>query len=387
MKRTKRINRALILREIWQQHETSRIEIARSLELDKSTVSNAVKELIDAGIIIETEEGRSGPQGGRKPKFISLNSEYGCILGVEITPEQCTAVALDLTGEIIGSWVHPLSLHGKDLTELFTGCLERLVEEVEKTGKELLGIGVGISGVVNGEAGIIMYSEPLGITEDYDFYQEVSSHFTVPVFIDNDANACVWGELAFHRRAELRDFLFLLLEFRDYDPAVDPVCNRIAVGMGIVIGGAVHYGTQYSAGEFRSIYRRDDSVGQFSLTEDEQQRIFSDPAVMEKLLTELFAHTGLIMNTFNLSHVILGGAFEELGDSVKQILEREIRRNWPYPYRYMVNENIWFSSFGKQAVSYGAAGMVLNTLFGEADVLEGISRRRNLQDGIVVFSK
>ena len=118
-----------------------------------------------------------------------------------------------------------------------------------------------------------------------------------------------------------------------------------------------------------------------------RERIF-EPEIMKKFLTELFMHIGLIVNTFNLSHVILGGAFEELGDEmrVKDILEQEIRNNWPYPYHYVVRENIWYSAMGKKAVSFGAAGMLLNTLFSEADVLEGISRRRNLGAGLTVLA-
>ncbi len=386
MKRTKKINRALIMREIWLQQETSRIDIARKLELDKSTISHAVNELIETGIIIETEEGSSGPQGGRKPKYLTLNKDYGCVLGVEFSPELCTAAAVDLVGNIILSKTEKINLKTAPLTDLLTANLQKLIDELQEKGRNLLGIGVGVSGVVNAEHGIIMHSAPLGITSDYNFHKEISAKFSIPVFVDNDANACVWGELAFHRRIELRDFIFLLLEFRDFDPDRDEVCNRISVGMGLVINGNVHYGHQYSAGEFRSIFRRDDSPGQFSLSEDEQRRIFEDPEVMDKLLAELCAHVGLIVNTFNLSHIILGGAFEELGDHVKDIMEREIRKNWPYPYAYTVKENIWYSSFGERAVAYGAAGMVLNTLFGEADVLEGLSRRRNLQQAIVVFS-
>jgi len=365
MKRTKIINRARIMREIWTRRETTRVEIARELGLDKSTISHAVNDLIEQGIIIETSEGTSGPQGGRKPVFITLNKQYGCVLGVEFRPESYTAVAVDLEGEICLTATEKINTHHADLTELLIKTLEHLEKVMKNKGIELLGIGVGISGVVNAQEGIVKYSAPLGIESDYHFHELVASHFSIPVYIDNDANACVWGELAFHRRKELSDFIFLLLEFRDFDPNEDIVCNRISVGMGLVINGIVHYGHQYSAGEFRSLFRKNDSVGQFSLNEDEHRRVLEDPEVFERFLTELSAHVGLIVNTFNLSHVILGGAFEQLGDHVIDVLESEIKSNWPYPYPYQVKQNIWYSSFGDRAVAYGAAGMVLNTLFSE----------------------
>jgi predicted NBD/HSP70 family sugar kinase len=385
MKRTKIINRARIMREIWTRRETTRVEIARELGLDKSTISHAVNDLIEQGIIIETSEGSSGPQGGRKPVFITLNKQYGCVLGVEFRPESYTAVAVDLEGEICLTATEKINTHHADLTELLIKTLEHLEKVMKNKGIALLGIGVGISGVVNAQEGIVKYSAPLGIESDYHFHELVASHFSIPVYIDNDANACVWGELAFHRRKELSDFIFLLLEFRDFDPKEDTVCNRISVGMGLVINGIVHYGHQYSAGEFRSIFRKKDSVGQFSLNEDEHRRVLEDPEIYERFLAELSAHVGLIVNTFNLSHVILGGAFEQLGDHVIDVLESEIKKNWPYPYPYQVKQNIWYSSFGDRAVAYGAAGMVLNTLFSDLEVMEGTTFKTHMRNNLVVF--
>jgi predicted NBD/HSP70 family sugar kinase len=385
MKRTKIINRARIMREIWSRRETTRVEIARVLGLDKSTISHAVNDLIEQGIIIETNEGTSGPQGGRRPVHIKLNKQYGCVLGVEFRPESYTAVAVDMEGEICLTETEKIHTHGVDLTELLIDTLKLLEKRMEQKGIELLGIGVGISGVVNAQEGIIKYSAPLGIESDYPFASNVSSVFSVPVYIDNDANACVWGELAFHRRKELSDFIFLLLEFRDFDPDEDAVCNRISVGMGLVINGSVHYGHQYSAGEFRSIFRKSDSVGQFSLNEQEHKEVLENPVIFERFLKEMSAHVGLIVNTFNLSHVILGGAFEQLGDHVVDVLEQEIKKNWPYPYPYKVKQNIWYSSFGDRAVAYGAAGMVLNTLFSDLEVMEGTTFKRNVRNNLVVF--
>jgi predicted NBD/HSP70 family sugar kinase len=375
MKRTKNIYQARIMREIWIRHKTSRIEISRSLGLDKATISYAINELINTGMIVEIEEGQSGPHGGRKPMYITLNKHYGCVIGVEVRPESCIAVAVDLEGEISFSRIERIPSKDYDLTALLISILQGFVDEVKASGQNLLGIGVGVSGVVNGDAGVIKYSAPLGITSDYHFYREIGSQFSVPVFIDNDANACIWGELAFHRRKELQDFIFLLLEFRDIEMRKDLDGNRISFGIGLAINGNVHKGYQYSAGEFRSIFRKPDSIGQFSLTKEEQKVLLEDEAVKEKFIRELGSNVGLLVNTFNLSHIILGGVFEDLGDRVVDIFEEEVKKNWPYPYPYTVKDNIWYSAFGQQAVAYGAAGMVLNNLFTNIEVLKDPSSK------------
>ncbi|MDY7027406.1 MAG: ROK family transcriptional regulator [Spirochaetota bacterium] len=385
MKRTKIINRARIMREIWINREISRVEIARTLNLDKSTISNNVNELIQMGVVLESSEGEPGPLGGRKPVNIKLNKDYGCVLGLELRPDCYRAVAVDMEGEIIYSRFEKAKITRNSLVENFLHIAGILVAEIERQQVNLLGIGIGISGVVNAHEGIIRYSRPFEIEEHIEFYKAIEGKLEYPVFIDNDANACVWGELAFHRRKDLKDFIFLLLEFWDYDPESSKVCNRTGVGIGIVINGLVHYGYQYSAGEFQSVIRNEHSVGQFSLSEEEQMVVHEDEKVREKFIRELGANVALLVNTLNLSHVILGGYFEHYDHQIVRIFEEEIINNWPYPYTEDIKKEIWLSSFGDRAVAYGAAGMVLNSLFSDLEVMEGNSQILRMRKGLSVF--
>ena len=80
----KNSNISRTLEIIWRKNSVSRVEIARQLDLYRSTVSNIINYLIDVGLVLETEEGASHPQGGRKPIHLSLNESFGGILGIEI---------------------------------------------------------------------------------------------------------------------------------------------------------------------------------------------------------------------------------------------------------------------------------------------------------------
>jgi predicted NBD/HSP70 family sugar kinase len=130
---------------------------------------------------------------------------------------------------------------------------------------------------------------------------------------------------------------------------------------------------------------REGSVGQFSLTEEEQMKVQEEEQMREKFLRELGAHVALLVNTFDLSHVILGGYFEHYDQQTIKIFLEEIEKNWPYASLLKNKTDIWFSSFGDQAVAYGAAGMVLNTLFSDLEAHEGKGLKRNFRNGIVVF--
>lgn len=378
MKRTRKINRSRIMREIWIKREISRSQIAKNLGLDKSTISNNINDLLELGIIVETVEGNAGPQGGRKPIIIKMKKEYGCVLGLEITQDDYTAVAVDLDGEILYSKYEKVEVYGSNLQKKFIEIIENLKVEIESKGIKLIGVGLGLSGVVNSKEGVLKDSIPLGIEGELDLAGTLSQTLNVPVFIDNDANACVWGELAFHRRKELKDCLFLLLEYRDSDSKI-PEEGRIGVGIGLVINGNVHYGHDYSAGEFRSVFRTEEYTGQFSLTPDEQARLNIDDNIKRRFLRELGANISLLVNTFNLTHIILGGEFEHFGNEVVEVLDDEIRKNWPYTYAYDRKKSIWFSSFGDKAVAYGAAGMVLNKIFSDLGILEEFEEHHEVQ--------
>lgn len=384
MKRTKKINRSRIIREIWYSKAISRIEIAKKLRLDKSTISSVVSDFLDMGLIIEAVEGEAGPTGGRKPIFLKINKEYGCILGIDLRKDSFTVIAVDLNGEIFFSKTKHIAISKDSLGEDFAQILKDIYSELERDNINLLGVGVGISGIINARKGKIKYSIPMGINNEYNFCNIVASilkenNLKVPVFIDNDANACLWGELTFHRTKKLKDCLFVLLVY--YDENENKNETRISVGIGIEINGKVHYGHDYTVGEFRSIFREEGTACQFNLTLEEQNSLKKDKAVKQKLLKELSANLSLFVNTLNIENIILGGDVEMLGSNadVSLFIESAIRANWAYPYNDKEKKRIRFSSFGKNAIAYGAAGMVLNKLFSDLELLEEYSGHIEMQ--------
>jgi len=371
LKRNRLLNTSRVMREIWINKQISRIQIAKNLGLDKSTISSIVANLLNDGIIREHAEGEAGPQGGRKPVYLTLNRSYACVLGIEFRPESYTAVAVDLQGEILYSKFELIRLSGANFKDVFFDVTSRMRAELARIEVPLLGIGVGVSGVVDPQKGIIRYSIPLQMEREFDFRRQITEDYDLPLFLENDANACAWGELAFHRVKNLQDFLFLLVEFRDIKDR-ERFHQKTAVGIGIVLNGRVHYGHRYSAGEFRSTFCTTQSKGQFSITEEEAYLIEEEPEVLHRFIRELAKNSAMMVNTFNFSHVFLGGDIERYKKEVQEVLTEEIERNWPYPDE--VRCKIRFSSLGDKSVAYGAAGMMLHRLFADIGISESVER-------------
>ena len=378
-----KINTSQVLRCIWLNKGISRIQIAKVLQMDKSTVSKIVSSLLEIGIVTTMEENNSSPQGGRKPVPLKINISYGCILGVEIQTDAYTAVITDLNGGVIYHKSGKIDFKEKSLVEIFLNIKKEMFPHTEKFG--LLGIVLGVSGIINSKNGIIIKSNPLHIDEDFSFFDDIQKKVDVPVFIENDANCCCWGELTHNRTKRPENMLFMLGEFRDVETK-HTFYSGIAFGFGIVINGEVYSGPEFSAGEFKSIFSEAPSISQFSLPDEKIENIKEKPEELAVLFRELAKNISLVINFFNLNHIIIGGEIEQYQDMLELMLTQEIQRNWSYPAQ--MSFSITSSNQGNKAVAYGAACMFLENLFSipemnntpENGIQKGIELLENIRD-------
>lgn len=373
---TKLLNTSRVIREIWLAKSISRIEISNKLDLNKSTVTNIVRDLINQNIVKIADEGVPGPKGGRKPVMLSMNRKFGYVLGFEFRPESYTAVAIDLSGEILFYKSERIHIYENKLTEIFFEVLARVEEENKRLGLPMLGIGLGLSGIVDPANNRIITSIPLHIENEFNFDEKITSRLNVPLFVDNDANCCAWGELAFHRDRELDHFIFVLIEFRDGED-ISSEQDRFSVGLGLVLNGKVHYGQKALSGEFRSVFTPSTKKAQFAVEAEVHAGFDLNEELMEEFSKELSQNVALLANAFNMSHIFLGGDVDKIGKHFMSVLKTEIDRSWPYRH-INANREILFSSHSDKAVAFGAAGMVLNRLFVDFDPEKGAESRFSL---------
>ena len=253
-----------------------------------------------------------------------------------------------------------MAFAGKGVAQIFAEVLRALKPKLRKVGLPLIGVGLGVAGIINQVDGIIVQSNPLGITSRTEFYTEIAGLLDVPAMIENDANCCCWGELAFRKTERHGSFVFVLGEFRKGHTS-DQAYWGTAVGLGLVLDGKVRHGSGFSAGEYKSILWKEGNSNQFSLSDAEVRRVKEDPTVRSRIIHELCAHIAFLVNTLNLSCVVIGGEISVYKDEIVETLRSEIRRNWSYGNE--VDCAIEFAALGEMAVAYGAAGMFLERFF------------------------
>ncbi|MFZ5859365.1 MAG: ROK family protein [Spirochaetota bacterium] len=350
-----------IFRTIWRNPNISRVDLAKKLGLDKSTVTKQVADLLENGLIEEKEEGEASARGGRKPIYLAVNKEYGRFIGIELQLGFFEAVVVDLAGDILETARGEVRI----TQENFAATVADIVDIMQKrycSDSLLLGVGVGTAGLVDSKKGRIKYSVPLGIQKTLDFAKAIAGKLKVPAFIENDANCCAWGELAFNRDEELKDFLFALVEYRQDETSLIRY-GGIGVGFGVVLGGRVHTGAHGYSGEFRSAFCDGPGELQFSLSCEELMRLRSDRELLHRTVDELARNMAMLINTMDFQHVYIGGDIEALDIDLPAILRHRLEENWMYPSPKDVE--IRYSSLGDKAVAFGAAGMVFERLMAE----------------------
>jgi len=361
-----------IFRTIWRKPGISRVDIAQALDLDKSTVTNQVNRLIELGLIEEAEAGEASSRGGRRPIQLAIRKEFGSIIGIEIQVASFRALAVDLSGEVLGEIKGPVEVDYDSFPGVALDIEKKAQAKFGSGPSPVLGVGVGVGGLVDLKKSRIRYSLPLGITKPLDFGKLVAARIDLPCFVENDANCCAWGELSFNRGEDLRDFLFALVEYRRDQTSLGRY-GGMGVGFGIVHGGRVYSGSHGNAGEFRSAFCEGRGEQQFSLALDELRRAGDDPKVLERTADELARNMAMLVNTMDFDHVYIGGDIESLKIDFPALLRRRLEENWMYPSPRDVE--IRYTSLGERAVAYGAAGMMLERLVAER-LLPGLGGER-----------
>lgn len=187
-----------IVNYIINKQITSKVEIARDLNLSMPTVLSNVKDLLEKGVIAEVGEYES--TGGRKAKSIGIHSSYRYAMGIVITANHVGIVLVNFKYEIekserIRLKFSPDMAYCSRVAEL----AEEFLKDMDQKEK-LLGIGIAIPGIINQEQKLVIKSHTLKL-ENYSL-SFLEQGFSVPVYFSNDANAAMMAEdLHVHQNA------------------------------------------------------------------------------------------------------------------------------------------------------------------------------------------
>lgn len=387
----KKSNRKAFLQyTIWREGPISRGDLARMVNLNLPTISTLISELMAEQEVIE--EGFASSTGGRRPQLLDINPNRGYVIGVSFYSNGICSAASNLKGQIENRVDYEFSsTRGRE------GVINMIIEAVaaqiealqDRGGKSVIRqIGVGISGLVDKEAGISCLFPRFEEWKDVPLQEILEDRFDIPTVLDNNVSSITLAELIFGDLRHRNNALYVHL--------------GTGIGCGIVIDGKVYKGSRSYVGEFGHIPVVEDGpisyTGNYgcleavaseyaivqqaksALSEGVHSRIMEfsggsnvtskgifqaaedGDSLASRLIDKAIQHIGrgvaALINLFGPELIILGGPMAEVGDTMLIPLRRAAQTQ--SLDRIEPDLEIRVSRFGRNAGLMGALTLALH---------------------------
>jgi len=228
------INRSMILNMIRTKQPVSRASIARVTQLNKSTVSSIVTDLLNDDLIYEQKT--SSPNVGRNPLDLSLKLDKHFIGAISIDAALTRFAVTDIDGSVLGT--SSIKTQPQNPEDFLKQCLIELDSLSKRlTIKSLEGLGINIAGIVDSKNLVVNFAPNLG-WENFNIGSVLNKSY--PQFnilaVGNDAKCAALAELWFgSHQLDLSNFVFL---------QVGP-----GIGSGIIVENKLLDGEFHASGE------------------------------------------------------------------------------------------------------------------------------------------
>lgn len=227
------MTRTAVLALLARRGPLSRAQIAELLDMSPATITQSTKRLLAEGLLVQHAPRPS--QGGRPSIPLSLVPESAHAVGVQVAHEHVTGVISRVDAEVVHSFRRDFDPAAPDAVTTLTTLIRSEIEELERRGLPLSGVGVAVPGIVEPETGTLRMSVRLGWT-GLPLAARLRADLGVPVFIDNDISAVTAAERLYGPGADESDFLLAAI--------------GEGIGLGMVLDGAPYRGAAGAAGEF-----------------------------------------------------------------------------------------------------------------------------------------
>jgi len=233
LKLIQELNRSIILKTIRHHGPISRSEIAKRNKISPTTVSTAVRKLLQQGLVCEASVGESS--GGRKPILLQFSPESRFIIGVALTNSSIKIAEMDLEAKVHKQKIFPIyNLTGELVIDYFLKSIGQFLEEYSDLEK-CLGISIVSPGIIDVEKGIIYENTKLKL-KDIPLKEMVEKKFRLKTWLENDANAIALAEKQFGAYRKFKNLVYITI--------------GDGVGAGIIVNGSIFRGSNGGTGEF-----------------------------------------------------------------------------------------------------------------------------------------
>jgi len=233
LKLIQELNRFIILGTIQNYGPISRSEIAKMNNISSTTVTAAVKELIQQGLVYEDGVGKSS--GGRKPILIKFFSDSKFIITVSITNSYILIAETNLEAKVRRQKKLPVhNLTGELFVDYLLKSISQFLEEYPDL-KKCIGISITFPGIIDVNKAVICENTKLKL-KNIPLKEMMEKQFKLKIWLENDTNAIVLAEKRFGEYKKFKNLIYITIDD--------------GVGAGIVVNGHIVRGCSGGTGEF-----------------------------------------------------------------------------------------------------------------------------------------
>ena len=259
-------NLRLVLQQVINNAPISRIEIARNLGMNKSSITTLYNEVDEMGYLKEIGSGEASKMGGRKPTLVTINDKYGYTVSVDLGYRHLHIMSNLLNGESIG--YERIEINSRDILDI-VDIINKQIQTIDAdmdTENGLLGIAFSIHGVVYENK---ISKSPFWDVKDVDLKQIFEDKYQVPVILENEANLSAVYERDFNAAQNEKNIL--------------SVSIHKGIGAGIILDRNLYHGFKGAAGEIGSSLMFTDIDEQNQYNFDKVENYCSEDAIIENI--------------------------------------------------------------------------------------------------------
>jgi glucokinase len=235
------VNARQLLRLLRMHGPCSRADLVRRSGLSAPTVSSAIVDLHQRGLVETVGPGQSN--GGRRPSLLRFNPTVGYVIGTDIGRSVLRVGLADLSGALVGRWIVETDARNapERVAELVMKGVQELQTRHDIPNEKVLAIAASVPGITDPRSGIVISVPNFSRRWDSAPLRQIlerRSGFTAA--IENDVNLAALGENWCGTARNVKDFVFLSI--------------GTGVGAGIFVDGHLYHGSDWTAGEIAYLY-------------------------------------------------------------------------------------------------------------------------------------
>lgn len=226
------MNRSLIVKLIRKYGVCSRAQLTKATGLKQASITKIIASLIQLGIV--SEVGIVEGKKGRRSIGITINSNMYKVIGVKLARKSFSVGLYDISG--VEYKVQSESLSMSQGSKIALERMKAVIADFLRDQDDVVAIGVAIPGPFLKDKGKIVLITEFPGWENVNLQEEFYKEFSIPVFVEHDANAGALAEWWFTENIHNTGVMVYFLASE-------------GIGAGIISEGQLFTGSQGIAGE------------------------------------------------------------------------------------------------------------------------------------------